>query len=209
MPLSVPNPARQRLSGVNTPQRRDEGLRIGLCGLDPDLAPLLSNEKGQPPAGVDCLYQQTAYVPVIVAGGAIAFAPVSMPGLLTSKGSGGGGGSGSGERRGGSGAGEPAASGGDLGPGWRPRDINDPNCWNGCEAVARDIQKRMGGELRHITPKTGLFLGEYRGSEAPWGYHDVVVREGRVYDAFTERTGLPIDQYKALWKYADMLNFGF
>jgi len=36
-----------------------------------------------------------------------------------------------------------------------------------------------------------------------------VVSEGRVYDSFTGYQGLPIEKYKALWEYADAINFGF
>src|SRR5262245_4385515 len=32
-----------------------------------------------------------------------------------------------------------------------------------------------------------------------WAYHEVVVKDGRVYDAFTGHQGLPIAEYKALW----------
>ncbi|NJL73005.1 MAG: hypothetical protein HC888_16380 [Candidatus Competibacteraceae bacterium] len=48
-----------------------------------------------------------------------------------------------------------------------------------------------------------------RGKGWGWVHHDVVVRDGRVYDAFTGHEGMPISEYKALWTYADHINFGF
>jgi hypothetical protein len=36
-----------------------------------------------------------------------------------------------------------------------------------------------------------------------------VVRDGRVYDAFTGHEGVPIEEYKALWENWDAINFGF
>jgi hypothetical protein len=42
-----------------------------------------------------------------------------------------------------------------------------------------------------------------------WHEHVVVVKDGRVYDAFTGSQGLPIDEYKDLWRYKDEIDFGF
>ena len=42
-----------------------------------------------------------------------------------------------------------------------------------------------------------------------WSVHYVVVKEGRVFDALTGPGGLSLSEYKALWQYADMINFGF
>lgn len=42
-----------------------------------------------------------------------------------------------------------------------------------------------------------------------WFHHEVVVGNGRVYDAFTGHGGVPIDEYKALWEFPDAINFGF
>ena len=79
-----------------------------------------------------------------------------------------------------------------------------------CEAVARQIQRLVGGEIKHIKPKGNLpWLGGLRGNSPRWQFHDVVVKNGRVYDAFTGYEGLPIDQYKALWEYHDFIDFGF
>ncbi|MGW6282942.1 RHS repeat-associated core domain-containing protein [Kribbella sp. NPDC055071] len=96
---------------------------------------------------------------------------------------------------------EPENPGGDLGPDWKPRPSSDVCNSSGCEEVARDIQQRIGGEIYRIKPPQGAQnLGRYRDEWSGWGHHDVVVRGGRVYDAFSDRRGVPIDQYKNLWK---------
>jgi hypothetical protein len=56
------------------------------------------------------------------------------------------------------------------------------------------------------------WLGPHRGhtpGEFGWKYHKVVVREGRVYDAFTGFEGLPLEEYKALWQDRDAIAFDF
>jgi hypothetical protein len=99
-----------------------------------------------------------------------------------------------------------------IGPRCRPRDPNDPLNWVGCEAVARRIQALIGGEIKTIRPKrefAGLSLGQYRGIASGWIYHEVVLRDDRVFDACTGHQGLPIVEYKALWEAAEDLDFGF
>jgi hypothetical protein len=86
----------------------------------------------------------------------------------------------------------------------------DPAYQNGCENAARQIQRHVGGEIMRITPNPGAnSLGPYRGHATGWAHHEVVVSEGRVYDAFTGFQGMTIAEYKALWQYADALVFGF
>jgi hypothetical protein len=94
---------------------------------------------------------------------------------------------------------------------WRARAVTDPACQTGCEEVARQIQHILsGGAIHRITPPQGArFLGSYRGYSPGWAYHEVVVHEGRVYDAFTGGKGVPISEYKALWEHHDVINFGF
>jgi RHS repeat-associated protein len=93
-----------------------------------------------------------------------------------------------------------------IGPHWRPR----PLVRSGCEDIARQIQRHIGGTIHTITPKKGMpSLGGFRGQSPGWASHDVVVREGRVYDASTGHKGLPIDEYKLLWEYPDVIDFGF
>jgi hypothetical protein len=94
-------------------------------------------------------------------------------------------------------------------PNWKPRAAADPACRNGCESVARQIQKQIGGEMKRITPPRGARLGPFGGKDWEWNYHEVVVKDGRVYDAFTGGQGLPIDKYKELWLYANGIDFGF
>ncbi|WP_306321775.1 MULTISPECIES: hypothetical protein [unclassified Streptomyces] len=58
----------------------------------------------------------------------------------------------------------------------------------------------------------GPFFGKYRDQETiNWnnGNHYVVVRDGRVYDAFTPKGGESIAEYKAKREYGDIINFGF
>ncbi|GAA1577158.1 hypothetical protein GCM10009804_37190 [Kribbella hippodromi] len=33
----------------------------------------------------------------------------------------------------------------DLGPRWKPQDPADSKCWTGCEKVAKQIQRKLGG----------------------------------------------------------------
>ena len=47
------------------------------------------------------------------------------------------------------------------------------------------------------------------GENMEWYNHEFVVKDGRVYDAFTGHQGLPINEYKKLWEYGDALDFGF
>jgi hypothetical protein len=85
----------------------------------------------------------------------------------------------------------------------------NPYCSNGCEENARQIQKQIGGTVARITPKVDPALGGYREKDWGWAHHDVVVKDGRVYDAFTGGNGATIDEYKSLWQYPDWINFGF
>jgi RHS repeat-associated protein len=107
-------------------------------------------------------------------------------------------------------------SGGDLGPGWTPRPTSEICDSSGCERVAAEIQSKIGGETKTVTNKFNppggknpFWLGKYRDQDTLWKEHTVVVRDGRVYDAFTDRYGEPIDQWKNRWDDPDMLNFGF
>jgi hypothetical protein len=107
----------------------------------------------------------------------------------------------------------PPSGGGPTGPirraNWQPRDINNAACANGCERAAAQIQKLIGGDVKTIIPKRDPTLGGYRGKNWGWSFHEVVVKNGRVYDAFTGGQGLSITEYKALWEFPDHINFGF
>jgi len=89
---------------------------------------------------------------------------------------------------------------GDLGSDWIPRSVSEISRSTKCEQVARQIQEQIGGEVHRIeSPPFVKNLGIYRDQPTEWSFHDVVIRNGRVYDGFTERTGLPTDEYKSLW----------
>ncbi|MBI2823266.1 MAG: hypothetical protein HYX69_01095 [Planctomycetia bacterium] len=76
--------------------------------------------------------------------------------------------------------------------------------------MSGQIQKLIGGTIKEIRPARGTFLGNFNGIPTPkWGYHTVVVKDGRVYDALTGHQGMAIDEYKKLWDYASDINFGF
>ena len=97
-----------------------------------------------------------------------------------------------------------------VGRRWRARSIDDATCASGCEGVARQIHRHIGGDVHRITPGgRAPQLGGYRGGNMGWSHHEVVVRDGRVYDAFTGHRGLPIGEYKALWEFPEAINFGF
>jgi hypothetical protein len=115
---------------------------------------------------------------------------------------------------GGSSSGGSSSSGGGSGAkiqsNWKPRDINDPANRSGCEDVAKQIKDLIGGEIRRITPLgKAPTLGGYRGKNWGWSHHDVVVKGGRVYDAFTGSQGLPIEEFIKLWEYPEAIHFGF
>ncbi len=83
-------------------------------------------------------------------------------------------------------------------------------CQIGCEDVASKIQGAIGGEIHRFKPPRGASnLGPRGGIDTKWTHHDVVVKEGRVYDALTGPEGLPIDEYKATFEYSDAIDFGF
>ncbi len=81
----------------------------------------------------------------------------------------------------------------------------------GCEKVAAKIQRAIGGEIRTIEPGMpgAKSLGARSGTQTYWANHQVVLKEGRVYDAMTGPEGLSVKQFKAQWEYADAIDFGF
>jgi len=103
----------------------------------------------------------------------------------------------------------PAAKGIKIGPRWQAHNIADMVCERGCEAVASQIQRHIGGKVVRITPKDAPMLGSFRGKNWGWSHHEVVVKDGRVYDLTTGHKGIPASEYKSLWQYSDSINFGF
>lgn len=86
-------------------------------------------------------------------------------------------------------------------------------CASGCEDIAVQIQKAIGGKVHRITPSSSLpgapTLGQRGNISTGWYHHDVVVRNGRVYDQLTGPNGASIADYKAEWLYNDVIDFGF
>jgi len=86
-------------------------------------------------------------------------------------------------------------------------------CRSGCGNVAKRIKDAIGGTIHKIVPSSKLpgkvNLGLHSGKNTEWFYHQVVVKNGRVYDALTGPKGLPIDEFKKLWENADVIVFGF
>ncbi|MGW2365515.1 polymorphic toxin-type HINT domain-containing protein [Streptomyces sp. NPDC001667] len=96
----------------------------------------------------------------------------------------------------------------DLGESWTPKPAAQVCGTGGCEAVADNIQSVIGGDIMRITDRYGApQLGKYRGVDSGWNYHDVVVKNGRVFDATTGRRGEPIDEYLVQFEYGEDLVF--
>lgn len=96
-----------------------------------------------------------------------------------------------------------------LGRRWKPRAITDAVCELGYESVALQIRKHVGGEIVRIKPKNAPHLGAFRSKNWRWAYHEVVVKDGRVYDITTGYQGLTVAEYKQLWEHASHIDFGF
>lgn len=96
-----------------------------------------------------------------------------------------------------------------IGPKWEAGWIKNPYLRNGCEIIACQIKAMIGGQKIRIKPKIGGYLPAYRGANLQWQFHEVVVKDGRVYDQFTGHLGLSIKEYKELWDYAKFIDFGF
>ncbi len=82
---------------------------------------------------------------------------------------------------------------------------------SGCDDVAAALQEILGENAIkiRIVPKKGRWLGSFVGKPVRWAYHHVVVKGGRVYDAYTGVDGMPIEAYKALFENAADIEFGF
>jgi hypothetical protein len=102
---------------------------------------------------------------------------------------------------------------------WKAFEPGTKACQRGCEGIATAIQKAIGGEIKVIRGP-GKFLGKVRNSAGEfvnpagdlaqgWRTHQVVVKDGQVYDAFTGPNGMAASAYKRIWEYGDALDFGF
>ncbi|MFI2612514.1 polymorphic toxin-type HINT domain-containing protein [Kitasatospora sp. NPDC018619] len=79
-----------------------------------------------------------------------------------------------------------------------------------CLQCAEKIRDSLGGgDIHRFEPSPYPNFGPYQGQPQSWTHHYVVIRDGRVYDAFTPRGGLTISEYKSLWEYGEDINFGF
>ncbi len=126
-----------------------------------------------------------------------------------------GGGGGGGGRRGG------AKSVKINGQPWRAHKVGE--CRSGCDVVAKDIEAAIGGKTHHIEPKYGApYLGQVRdhggmfknpagdgGVSKGWPWHEVVVKDNRVYDALTGPVGEATNVYKSRFQEAANINWTF
>lgn len=79
-----------------------------------------------------------------------------------------------------------------------------------CRECAEKIRDSLGGgDIHRFEPSPFPNFGPYQGQPQSWTHHYAVVKDGRVYDAFTPRGGVTIDEYKGMWEYGDDINFGF
>ena len=73
-------------------------------------------------------------------------------------------------------------------------------------ACATEILERLGGGERvRVRVREGLGgeavqLPRYRGELGEWFFHEVVLFEGRVFDAFGPRQGVGVDEWIDLWE---------
>jgi hypothetical protein len=76
-----------------------------------------------------------------------------------------------------------------------------------CSACAAEIQQTLGGgDIMRLQPTQGQALGpSVNNPGGNWAFHDVVVKDGLVFDSFTGPAGLPIDAYLAQFEYADAI----
>jgi hypothetical protein len=81
------------------------------------------------------------------------------------------------------------------------------------DQVARSIQSVIGGHIHGIQPSPSVpgkaTLVPRSGQATGWFYRQAVAIDGRVCDATTCPEGLSINEYKAAWEYADVIDFGF
>ena len=80
----------------------------------------------------------------------------------------------------------------------------------GCEAVAARVHRAIGGTRHTIDPPPGsMTLGPRNGVDTFWTSHEVVVRDGIVYDALTGPAGQTIADFKASFEFANVIPFDF
>lgn len=66
------------------------------------------------------------------------------------------------------------------------------------------LQQEIGGEIWTLDPRAPFSaLGDYKLANESWGHHTVVVKDGRMYDQFTGRDGMPMGEWEAQWDYPE------
>jgi RHS repeat-associated protein len=80
-----------------------------------------------------------------------------------------------------------------------------------CRQCANEIQNIIGGEQAVISPGgSGLVLGPSANNPAgDWFEHVVVLKNNMVFDGFTGRAGMSVNDFKSQFRYSDAINFGF
>jgi Pretoxin HINT domain len=89
---------------------------------------------------------------------------------------------------------------------------NSGPCWpvqvgGNCSACAAEIQGTLGGgEIMRLEPLEGQVLGPSVNNPAGnWSFHDVVLKDGLVFDSFTGPTGMPLSDFLQQFKYSDAI----
>jgi hypothetical protein len=77
---------------------------------------------------------------------------------------------------------------------------------SGCDEYAEILQREIGGEIKPFYPP-GIPAADLASRLGGWAHHTVVVKDGRVWDQFV--SAMPIDDFKALWEFGDVIDFGF
>jgi len=88
----------------------------------------------------------------------------------------------------------------------------------GCEQYALDVQNEIGGQYLYVSINPDLCPGDTermtlgdvnysQGTIDTWNNHVAVINDGVVYDAMTGPDGIPLDEYKQMYTYNDVLNF--
>jgi hypothetical protein len=84
----------------------------------------------------------------------------------------------------------------------------------GIATVALDIERvsvvagKPGSNTATTTTSSPTLMRQYTGFDSLWSYHDVVVKDGLVFDAFGPATGVTIADWIRLWNTSSVaINF--
>ncbi|MBP2335065.1 hypothetical protein JOF41_001243 [Saccharothrix coeruleofusca] len=85
-----------------------------------------------------------------------------------------------------------------------PKPVSEVCDVGRCEAVAKGIQPKIGGDLVMIRNAGGVntnsFIGNVRKTETNWRYHVFLVKDGKAFDTTTGRYGMEIAEYSTCSK---------